>query len=50
VSIEGARDDYGVVIDPKTQEVDHAATGRRRETQRPPAKLFHRGEYREAMV
>jgi len=49
VSIEGARADYGVVIDPETLTLDEAATARLREA-RPMAKLFHRREYRDAMV
>jgi N-methylhydantoinase B len=49
-SIEGARADYGVVIDAAKQTFDLAATERLRGTQRPPAKLFHRRDYVEAMI
>jgi N-methylhydantoinase B len=50
VSIDGARDDYGVVIDPETMTLDAAATAVRRRDHRPDAKLFHRRDYVEAMV
>jgi len=50
VSLEGARDDYGVVIDPATMALDDAATAARRRDHRPEAKLFHRRDYVEAMV
>lgn len=50
VSVAGARDDYGVVIDPATQAIDTAATAALRRDHRPTAKLFHRREYRDAMV
>jgi N-methylhydantoinase B len=36
VTIERARDDYGVVVDPKTSEVDEAATNRLRAERRVP--------------
>ena len=36
VSIEGARKDYGVVIDPKTMKIDMAATGRLRTSLKQP--------------
>jgi N-methylhydantoinase B len=37
VSLEGARRDYGVVIDPATQTVDEAATRRARAAMRAEA-------------
>ena len=48
VSLKGASDSYGVVIDPDSMEVDDAGTaGMRRKLaqSRGPAKLFHRFEY-----
>jgi N-methylhydantoinase B len=46
VSVERARSDYGVAIDPETLTIDADATaGLRRE--RYPVKLFHRGNYYE---
>lgn len=50
VSVAGARDDYGVVIDPATRAIDEVATAARRRDHRPAAKLFHRREYRDAMT
>jgi N-methylhydantoinase B len=44
VSIDSARLDYGVVIDPETLRVDRRSTARRRRRQ-PVTKLFHRGTY-----
>ena len=44
VSVESARKDYGVVLDPETHDLDVAATARRRR-RRPVTKLFHRGTY-----
>ena len=41
VSIEGAKRDYGVIINPETLEVDHEATVKLRE------KLSKSKEYRE---
>ena len=32
VSVEGARTDYGVIIDPATMTVDHEATNKLRQT------------------
>jgi hypothetical protein len=36
VSIEGARKDYGVVIDPNNMKIDMAATGRLRTSLKQP--------------
>lgn len=50
VSVERAREDYGVVIDPKTLAVDHEATLHlRAQKQKQPRKnaVFHRGEMYE---
>ena len=45
VSVEAARQDYGVVLDPPTFDVDEEATRRLRQ-QRPQAQgMFHRGAY-----
>jgi len=44
VSVESARDDYGVVID-ALGTVDHAATARLRSERRGPVRMFHRQEY-----
>jgi N-methylhydantoinase B len=49
VSREAAREDYGVVLDPDTLEIDQAATAQLRREHRPPAKLFHQREYRDRM-
>src|SRR5581483_7438735 len=43
VSLEGARVDYGVALDPVTLEVDVAATERLRSVARPPRPMFDRG-------
>src|SRR5262249_30683288 len=45
VSYESAFEDYGVVFDRKTGEIDEAATATRRRSCRPSAKLFHQREY-----
>jgi N-methylhydantoinase B len=45
VSAASARDDYGVVIDAASGDVDEAATARRREEGREPVRMFHRGTY-----
>jgi N-methylhydantoinase B len=44
VSAGSALDDYGVVLDPVTLEVDRPASDERRRA-RPSTKLFHRGTY-----
>jgi N-methylhydantoinase B len=44
VSIDSAREDYGVIIDPATLALDAEETVQRRR-QRPATKLFHRGSY-----
>jgi N-methylhydantoinase B len=43
VSLEGARRDYGVVLDPATFEVDEEETGRLRSAPRPPRPMTDRG-------
>jgi N-methylhydantoinase B len=43
VSIEGAKSDYGVAIDPATLTVDAAETERLRSARRPPRPQFDRG-------
>ena len=43
VSLEGAREDYGVVLDPVTFEVDEAATNALRSVPRPPRPMTDRG-------
>jgi N-methylhydantoinase B len=43
VSLEGARRDYGVVVDPVTFAVDEAATARLRSVPRPPRPMTDRG-------
>jgi N-methylhydantoinase B len=45
VSLERAREDYGVVLAPETFELDLHATGELRRKRRWPTKLFHRGDY-----
>jgi N-methylhydantoinase B len=45
VSAASARNDYGVVIDAASGDVDAAATGRRRGERREPLRMFHRGAY-----
>lgn len=50
VSLEGARRDYGVILDPDTLEVDEAATAEYRSSNRAEAKLFHNGRYCAEMV
>jgi N-methylhydantoinase B len=47
VSAASAEQDYGVVLTPDLT-IDEPATRRRREN-RPPAGLFHRGMYRDAL-
>jgi N-methylhydantoinase B len=49
VSPERARSDYGVALAEEGRVIDVAATERLR-GKRFPTKLFHRGEYRDAMV
>jgi N-methylhydantoinase B len=48
VSLEFAREEYGVAIDADTLSIDQAETARLR-SDRYPTKLFHRGEYIEAL-
>jgi len=45
VSLESALVDYGVVLDPKTLEVDEAATHQRRRNTPRQTAMFHRGKY-----
>lgn len=45
VSLDGALNDYGVVIDPQTLAIDPEATGRRRREARWPTGLIHRERY-----
>jgi N-methylhydantoinase B len=45
VSVESARDDYGVIVDVEGECVDPAATEEIRRTRRWPVKLVHRGQY-----
>jgi N-methylhydantoinase B len=44
VSVESAREEYGVVLDTATLEIDRTRTERQRR-RRPAAKLFHRTTY-----
>lgn len=48
VSAESARVDYGVALTPDGRAIDEAATAALR-AKRPTTKMFHRGEYRDAM-
>jgi N-methylhydantoinase B len=48
VSVESAREDYGVIIDAGGEGVDLAATQDRRQSVRWETKLFHRGSYFDA--
>ncbi|HTY55937.1 MAG TPA: hydantoinase B/oxoprolinase family protein [Candidatus Binataceae bacterium] len=53
VSLESARRDYGVVMDPTSLEVDQSATEklrRRLADERGPIKLIDRGPYAETMI
>jgi N-methylhydantoinase B len=43
VTVSGARDDYGVVLDPETYRLDEQETRRLRSAARPPGELFDRG-------
>ncbi|MCH9663077.1 MAG: hydantoinase B/oxoprolinase family protein [Gammaproteobacteria bacterium] len=45
VSLQGALDDYGVVLEPVTMAIDEAATQRLREESRGDIAMFHRGRY-----
>jgi N-methylhydantoinase B len=45
VSIQSAFDDYGVVLDEMTLEIDPIRTARRRADARADVRMFHRGEY-----
>jgi N-methylhydantoinase B len=47
VSVDSARDDYGVVLT-ATREVDEDATAKLRADRKAPDGLFHRGAYRDA--
>jgi N-methylhydantoinase B len=49
VSLEAARAEYGVALLEGGRTIDRAQTERLRR-ERFPTKLFHRGEYRDAMV
>ena len=49
ISREAARDEYGVALTPDGRAVDKAATAKLR-AKRYPTKLFHRGEYLDAMT
>lgn len=51
VSLEGAQSDYGVVMTLRNEdiELDEQATDRLRSQGRPAAKLFHNGQYVDAM-
>jgi N-methylhydantoinase B len=51
VSPAAAQDDYGVVVRRQDEEfvLDAAATETHRQSRRPAAKLFHNGQYVEAM-
>ena len=44
VSVDAARTDYGVVIDP-VGTIDTAATAALRQAPRGPVRMFHRGRY-----
>jgi N-methylhydantoinase B len=53
VSMESARRDYGVIMDPDSLEVDKSATEtlrRRLAEERGPVKLIDRGPYAETMI
>jgi N-methylhydantoinase B len=45
VSIESALQDYGVVLDPQTFEVDTVETPKLRQSMRRQTAMFHRGRY-----
>ncbi len=45
VSLHSARDDYGVVLDPQTYEIDAVETRHRRQRQHRQTAMFHRGRY-----
>jgi N-methylhydantoinase B len=45
VSLQSARDDYGVVLTPHTCEIDMAATHQLRQSMRQQTAMFHRGRY-----
>lgn len=49
VSLERARLDYGVALADHGRSIDQAETAKLRSS-RFPTKLFHRGEYRDAMI
>ena len=49
VTADGARADYGVILDATGQAVDAAATARHRAAHRPPDTLFDRGAQFEAL-
>lgn len=50
VSIEAALSDYGVRIDPVTLGVDLVATEAHRVEHRAEGRMFHNGQYRDAML
>ncbi len=49
VSEDSALSDYGVVLDPKTCDVDDAATRQRRRSMQRQTAMFHRGTYFSAV-
>lgn len=50
VSLDGAKADYGVVLDPASLEIDAAATEATRRDRRVEGKLFHNGAYLDEMA
>ena len=49
ISLEAARDEYGVALGDDGRSIEHAETEALRR-RRFPTKLFHRGDYRDAMT
>jgi N-methylhydantoinase B len=49
VSLESARQDYGVVLDPQSGAVDEPATRQLRQSLRRQTAMFHRGQYLTAV-
>ncbi len=47
VSVQSARDDYGVIIDVEAETIDAEATQATRREKRWPVKLIHRGDYHD---
>jgi N-methylhydantoinase B len=45
VSVDAARRDYGVILDPTSYAIDEPATVQFRKERRKETKMFHRGEY-----